>query len=134
MKSYPLTVDTTNAIRMKPESTDRQSEAVSTSIKSTEITASDATTTTLFNDNDGWDDIQFTPKNRRRLISSENEQRLKEIVLGMCAALIVFLFILTVLCASRRDPLDQKTVQNAHNEVGNVLLNEVICVSGHNQS
>lgn len=68
----------------------------------------------------------------------------KEIILGICAALIVFLFILTVFCASRRsdDHNDKLNLVNvSHNNNNNsdsssssinnndeVLLHEVITV------
>lgn len=66
---------------------------------------------------------------RRRLISaSDTEYRYKSLILGMCAALIAFIFILTVICASRRN--DPKTIetQPINTQPTNVLLNEVITV------
>lgn len=58
----------------------------------------------------------------------------KEIILGMCAALIVFLFILTMFCATRRnedDDLHAKCNDNHHNSNRDqALLNEVITIRG----
>lgn len=66
----------------------------------------------------------FAENYRRRLISvSDAEYRYKSLLLGMCAALIAFLFILTVFCASRRN--DDKTIEQ---QQSSGLLNEVITV------
>lgn len=113
VKSYPLTVDTSRAIKMKPES---------------ESTAE--------NDDDNLNELTLNHKRydyvesyRRRLISdSDTEYRYKSLILGMCAALIAFLFILAVICASRRN--DPKTIESEPINIQptNVLLNEVITV------
>lgn len=66
---------------------------------------------------------------RRRLISaSDSEYQYKSLILGMCAAIIAFLFILTIFCASRRN--DEKTIetQPIAMQQSNVLLDEVITV------
>lgn len=72
----------------------------------------------------------FAENYRRRLISvTDAEYRYKSLVLGMCAALIVFLFILTVLCASQRNPIDAKIdTHPSMQQQTNGLLNEVITV------
>lgn len=72
---------------------------------------------------------EYAENYRRRLISvSDAEDRYKSLMLGMCAALIAFLFILTVLCASRRN--DAKTIDThpKNSQQSNVLLNEVITI------
>lgn len=70
--------------------------------------------------------IQF---HRRHFINYTGyDQYLKETMLGICAAIIVFLFILTVFCASRRDSIDYqipKKFNSSSNERDRVLLNEV---------
>lgn len=66
---------------------------------------------------------------RRRLISAgDAEYRYKSLILGMCAALIAFLFILAVICASRRN--DPKIIETEPIIIqpSNALLNEVIAV------
>lgn len=113
VKSYPLTVDTSRAIKMKPES-----------ISSSET--QDDNTNELPSHHKQYD---YVESYRRRLISvSETDYRYKSLVLGMCAALIAFLFMVAVFCASRRN--DEKTIEtqpiNAHQS--NVLLNEIITV------
>lgn len=55
----------------------------------------------------------------------------KEIILGMCAALIVFLFILTVFCASRSYDEHAKLGTSAGSD--EVFLHEV-CVHGNSDS
>lgn len=117
VKSYPLTVDTTQAIKMKPEPS--SSEIVTeTEIETSEI------------DSQSNDSYDFAENYRRRLISvTDAEYRYKSLVLGMCAALIVFLFILTVLCASHRYSSDSKSDSHPSNaQQTNVLLTEVITV------
>lgn len=113
MKSYPLTVDTSRAIKMKPES-DSTAETVDDNMNE------------LSSNHKRYD---FVESYRRRLISaSDAEYRYKSLFLGICAALIAFLFILAVICASRRN--DPKTVESEPMNVrpSNVLLNEVIAV------
>lgn len=114
VKSYPLTVDTTQAIKMKPESSAENEE--STNELST-------------NPEQSTDRYDYAENYRRRLISvNEAEYRYKSFILGICAGIIAFLFILTVFCASRRN--DDKTV-NTHpvnTQQSSVLLNEVVIV------
>lgn len=76
------------------------------------------------------DNYEFAENYRRRLISaSDAEYRYKSLVLGICAALIVFLFILTILCASHRAIVDAKIdTQSTDAQQSNGLLNEVITV------
>lgn len=121
VKSYPLTVDTTQAIKMKPEP--------STSSETMDNEHHSDVTGDIEQSNDSYD---FAENYRRRLISATDaEYRYKSLVLGMCAALIVFLFILTVLCASQRtsNPMDAKIdTHSTHLQQTNGLLNEVITI------
>lgn len=72
------------------------------------------------------DRYDFAENYRRRLISvSDAEYRYKSLLLGVCAALIAFLFILTVFCASRRS--DAKTIDSNAQQCSG-LLNEVVTV------
>lgn len=108
VKSYPLTVDTSQAIKMKPESSSSSENAENTNELSTNAEQSSA---------------DYVDNYRRRLISvSDAEYRYKSLMLGVCAALIAFLFILTVFCASRRN--DDKTIE----QQSSGLLNEVITI------
>lgn len=112
-KSYPLTVDTSQAIKMKPDSestTENEDDAVN------ELTSNHKR-------------YDYVESYRRRLISaSDAEYRYKSLFLGMCAALMAFLFILAVFCASRRN--DPKTIESEpmNSLPTNVLLSEVIAV------
>ena len=109
VKSYPLTVDTSQAIKMKPESSSSSENAENTNELSTNAEQSSA---------------DYVENYRRRLISvSDAEYRYKSLMLGVCAALIAFLFILTVFCASRRN--DDKTIEQ---QQSSGLLNEVITI------
>lgn len=108
VKSHPLTVDTSQAIKMKPE-TSSENEENTNELSTNAEQSSD-----------------FTENYRRRLISvNDAEYRYKSLLLGICAALIAFLFILTVFCASRRN--DDKTIEQQHSSSSG-LLNEVITV------
>lgn len=107
VKSYPLTVDTSQAIKMKPESSSENEENTNELSTNAEQSSED-----------------LAENYRRRLISvNDAEYRYKSLLLGMCAALIAFLFILTVFCASRRN--DDKTIEQ---QQSSGLLNEVITV------
>lgn len=113
VKSYPLTVDTTQAIKMKPESASDDIE------NSTNELSTDAEQST--------DRYDFADNYRRRLVSvNDAEDRYKSLILGICAAIIAFLFILTVVCASRRNDA-KPTVHPAHTHQSS-LLNEVVTV------
>lgn len=83
-------------------------------------------------DSQSNDSYDFAENYRRRLISvTDAEYRYKSLVLGMCAALIVFLFVLTVLCASvsHRNSSNSKIDSHPSNaQQTNVLLTEVITV------
>lgn len=83
-------------------------------------------------DDQSNDSYDFVENYRRRLISvTDNESRYKSLVLGMCAALIVFLFVLTLLCASasQRNSFNSKIDSHPSNDQQtNVLLAEVITV------
>lgn len=81
------------------------------------------------NPDQSTDRYDFAENYRRRLISvNDAEYRYKSLILGICAAFIAFLFILTVFCASRRN--DEKTIDThpANTQQSSVLLNEVITV------
>lgn len=102
-------MDTSQAIKMKPESSSENEE--NTNELSTNVEQSS----------------DFTENYRRRLISvNDAEYRYKSLMLGICAALIAFLFILTVFCASRRN--DDKTIEQQQHSSNSGLLNEVITV------
>lgn len=108
VKSYPLTVDTSQAIKMKPENEDNANELSTNAEQSI-------------------DKFEYAENYRRRLISaSDAENQYKSLMLGVVAALVVFLFILTVFCASRRN--DGKTIDThpIYSQQSNELLNEVI--------
>lgn len=129
-KSFPLTVDTSQAIKMKPES-----PALENGDEIIDDTTDPITTTSAYSEpaNDNHNEIDdtnnFADSYRRRLIiASIVEYRYKSLVLGMCAALIVFLFILTILCASQRDSFNPKLGQHSQSQQSNVLLNEVITI------
>lgn len=130
-RSRVLTVDTSQAVKNKPDSTVEDFGEFPDTYTSTVIVS---TTESIDDtDNDSDNEIEegntedFAESYRRRLVSaSDAEYRYKSLVLGMCAALIVFLFILTVLCASHRSRSDTKLDQNA--QQSNVLLSEVITI------
>lgn len=133
MKSYPLTIDTTNAIEMKPQSS---SETVSsTSPQSIDTPIIDISTIEPA-DIEWQDEINEIPfEYRQKVFPGEYDQRLKEIALGMVTAIILFLFIVTMVCASRRDPMHFKFIRNsvssAHHQDANELLNEIVCLSNN---
>lgn len=134
MKSYPLTIDTTNAIEMKPQSS---SESVSSTSDQNIDTPIVDISTIEPSDTEWQDEINEIPfEYRQHVFASEYDQRFKEIVLGMVAALVMFLFIVTMVCASRRDPLDLKIIRNSisssHSQDANGLLNEIVCLSNNN--
>lgn len=107
-------MDTSQAIKMKPESSSEN-----------EDNTNDLST----NAERAGDRYDMAENYRRRLISvSDAEYRYKSLMFGMCAALIAFLFILTVICASRRNL--EKTIDNhpTNAQQSSVLLNEVITV------
>lgn len=75
---------------------------------------------------------------RQKVFASDYDHRLKEVALGMVAAIVLFLFIVTMVCASRRDPLDLKigrnSVSSPHSQDANELLNEIVCLSNINSN
>lgn len=101
-------MDTTQAIKMKPESSSSETEENPNELSTNE---------------DQQQSTDFTENYHRRLISNA-EYRYKSLMLGMCAAIIAFLFILTVFCASRRD--DDKTIDSHPEHMNSGLLNEII--------
>lgn len=136
MKSYPLTVDTTEAIEMKPQSS---SETVSsTSAPNVDTPVIDISTMDPFDSEwpDDYNEIPF--EYRQRVFDNKYDPRVKEIVLGAVAAIIMFLLIVTMMCASRRDPLDLKMVHNlatsSDSQDANELLNEIVCLSNNNNN
>lgn len=134
MKSYPLTIDTTNAIEMKPQSS---SETVSSTSPLNIDTPIMGISTIEPSDTEWQDEINDIPFDyRQKVFASEYDHRLKEVVLGMVAAIVLFLFIVTMVCASRRDPLDMKINRNSasspHSQDANELLNEIVCLSNIN--
>ncbi|XP_031627335.1 uncharacterized protein LOC116343432 [Contarinia nasturtii] len=111
VKSYPLTVDTTQAIKMKPESSSSETE--------------DGPNELSTNEDQQW--LNNGPNYHRTYISIHDaEYRYKSLMLGMCAGIIAFLFILTVFCASRRN--DDKTRDSHPEQMNSGLLNEVITI------
>lgn len=134
MKSYPLTIDTTNAIEMKPQSS---SETVSSTSAQNDDTPIIDISTIEPADTEWQDEINGIPFDyRQKVFASEYDHRLKEVALGMVAAIVLFLFIVTMVCASRRDPLDLKisrdSVSSPHSQDANELLNEIVCLSNIN--
>lgn len=74
----------------------------------------------------------FKEQFRRRMnIKIDSAYRYKSFILGMCAAIIVFFFILAILCASRRESCDSK---NIHSQSSTVLLNDIVVVGLCEQS
>lgn len=132
---------------MKPESSSSSSSsAIPTAIPITttppnHISSSSSSTITEFDisTNQSTDKLEIEQKipiqyHRRHFINyTAYDQYLKETVLGICAAIIVFLFILTIFCASRRDLTDYQLpkkfystqVSSLSHERDRVLLNEV---------
>lgn len=115
VKSYPLTVDTSHAIKMKPEP-----------LSENEDTTNELSTNAM-QSTDKYENVENY--HRRRLINiNDAEHRYKSLMLGMCAALIAFLFILTVFCASRRNDTKTFDTHPTNSQQSSVLLNEVITV------
>lgn len=114
VKSYPLTVDTSRAIKMKPESISSETD-------------DDDSINALQSHHKQYD---YMDSYRRRLISiNDTDYRYKSLALGICAALMALLFIMAVFCATRRTNVKIIETQpiNTPNH-SNVLLNEVITV------
>lgn len=81
------------------------------------------------NPDQSTDRYDFAENYRRRLISVDDaEYRYKSLILGMCAAICAFIFMLAVFCASRRN--DDKTIDThpINTQQSSVLLNEVVTI------
>lgn len=108
-------MDTSRAIKMKPDSAESIAE-----------NEADDAINELSPNHKRYD---YVESYRRRLISdTDAEYRYKSLFLGMCAALIAFLFILAVICASRRNDSKSIEVEPINIQPTNTLLNEVVTV------
>lgn len=117
VKSYPLTVDTSRAIKMKPETVNPDQDNANNEFA------------TNLEQNNYLERFEYAENYRRRLITvTDADYRYKSLILGMCAALIAFLFMLTVFCASRRNDDKSVDIQPINAQQNTVLLNEVITV------
>lgn len=120
---------------MKPESSSASASSSSSTAKSVPVQQQNDIGTSIIDisTNQSSDKLEKEQKipiqyHRRHFINyTAYDQHLKETVLGICAAIIVFLFILTVFCATRRDPADYKVTQPfpLTHEQNTAILNEV---------
>ncbi|KAJ6637063.1 Transmembrane protein fend, partial [Pseudolycoriella hygida] len=107
MKSLKIIVDTSNAIEMKPQA-DRPTN-IHVPKSSSGVSASNDQSTELTSDENKYHPRQFSvyftiPNNSWKL----KYPYLKQCILGSVAALIVFLFVLTIFLASRKRLCDIK--------------------------
>lgn len=108
VKSLPIVVDTSNAIEMKPES-DQSPNYIAQS-SSGRIAANDQTTTTSTTDDDKLKAREVAIYFSYPIVSWQDKHPyLKQSILGGVAALIAFLFVLTVFLAMRKRFYDNKT-------------------------
>lgn len=76
----------------------------------------------------------FKEQYRRQMnVKFDSTYKYKSFILGICAAIAVFLFILTILCASRRDACDTKSIHSS-SQSSTVLLNDIVVVGLCEQS
>lgn len=140
IKSPPLLVDTSDAIAMKPDSppTDKISATAITVLPSgsqpSPSIVSLANDDIILHDDDDVDDKHhhsidtsyqkdtITIEKEKNVLYYKNArsawllhiyQNMKEIVLGICTALIVFLFILTMFCAYRGNKFSLSATKEA---------------------
>lgn len=114
-----MTVDTSHAIKMKPEPlSDSEDDAAAAAANELSTKAMHST-----------DKYEYADNYRRRLINNNVADRYKSLILGMVAALVVFIIVLAMYCATRRDD-DTKSLDIHPTKIqqSSTLLNEIITI------